>query len=434
MTEREQAKAALQRAHNELEKRVEERTAELRLANEQLRLEMSERHVVDEQLAAEKERLSVTLRSIGDGVITTDMTGKILLLNKAAEEFTGWRQNEALEAGIEKVYNIEMDPRHSRLPANTVERILGKPGAPIDFHPVLICRDGTRRIVAENGAPILDKTGATIGVVLVFRDITETQKLEDELFKARKLESLSLLSAGIAHDFNNILTCIITNLFMAKMNIEPTSEACQLIVTAEKAACRASSLTNQLLTFARTGTPVKQNSSIKELIEDSVGFYLSGSKSDYRLELPDNLYNVEIDRGQIDQVLNNIILNADQAMPEGGLIVVKAENYSVDGSRISPLQEGNYIRISVSDQGMGIPHENLSKIFDPYFTTRENGNGLGLTTSYAIIQRHGGNIEVNSRVDVGTTFSVFYLPGRLSILPPVKLSKKRKFVLEKEKS
>jgi nitrogen-specific signal transduction histidine kinase/ActR/RegA family two-component response regulator len=254
-----------------------------------------------------------------------------------------------------------------------------------------------------------------MGMVLVFRDVTEKQMLEAELYTARKLESLGVLAGGIAHDFNNILTGVITNLFMAKVKVKADSDTYQLIAEAEKASFRASKLVKQLLTFSKGGAPVKEAVSIKDIIEDSVGFCLSGSNVNYRLELAPDLSLVEADRGQIDQVLNNLIINADQAMPNGGSITVKAENFTLppgDQGAEAPhraLPAGAYVKVTVSDEGGGIPKDDLEKIFDPYFTTKPNGNGLGLTIAYSIIKGHKGFIAVDSQMGKGTVFS-FFLP------------------------
>ena len=408
ITEREKNRLALQKARDELEIRVQDRTVELQKTNELLRREIAERTIAEKNLAAEKERLAITLRSIGDGVITIDTNESVVLLNNAAERITGWTQMEACGKKLAEIYTVKR-------PSPSVN----------GYNLTLQSRSGATFSISESRAPILDSAGNSIGVVLVFRDITEIQMLEEELLKTRKLESISLLASGIAHDFNNLLTGMITNLFMAKMDLDAHREAYQLITSAEKAAFRATSLTKQLLTFSKSGSPIKENASIKELIEDSVGFYLSGSRADYNLDLPDNLLTVQVDRGQIDQVLNNIILNADQAMTRGGCISVKAENLDVKQNQLLPLLPGKYVRVAITDEGMGIAPENVHRIFDPYFTTRKDGNGLGLTTAYNIIQKHGGYITVNTQLGKGTTFFI-YLPATDSVQSEEKNSEQKK--------
>jgi PAS domain S-box-containing protein len=409
MSERERNKVSLQKAHSELEKRVEVRTAELKKSNAQLHHEITERIATERKLAAEKERLTVTLKSIADGVITTDVDGKIVLLNNAAEDLTGFTQDNSFGKKLDEIYKIEAlsgtyeDTIFDEILKNTNFAQFGR-------ESILYSKSGLKFTISETGAPIRDGNDTIVGFVLVFRNITDKLQLEEELFKARKLESISLLASGIAHDFNNLLTGIITNMFMAKMGLDINSESYHLITTAEKAAFKASTLTKELLTFAKTGTSVREDISIKELIESCVGFYLRDSKSDYKLELPDDLWQVQVDRGQIDQVLNNMIVNADQSMPDGGTIRIQAENTIVDETFKAPLAIGNYIKILICDNGMGIADEHLQKIFDPYFTTRKNAVGLGLTTAFAIVQKHGGHISVQSQIGAGAVFTI-YLPA-----------------------
>lgn len=363
-----------------------------------------------------KERLAVTVQSISEGVITVGVDGKITLVNIVAEKLTGWKQNEALGQPLDDVLYIVCKREHAR-GKDLINRVIESRNV-IDIfsHSLLISKDGTERTVTLSYSPIKDYNNAIVGVVLIIHDITEKQKLENELFRARKLESIGVLAGGIAHDFNNILTGITANMFMAKIGIDKNSETYASINNAEKAAFRASRLTNQLLTFAKSGTPRKESQSIREVVEESVGFSLSGSNVDCRLELPDNLWNLEIDRGQIDQVINNLIINSDQAMPDGGTIFVRGDNVAIDENVLEgtnaylPLDPGKYVRISIKDDGIGIRPDDIEKIFDPYFTTKPNGNGLGLTISYSILKKHGGLIFVKSHLGEGATFHI-YLPA-----------------------
>lgn len=410
ISEREKNEKELQNAREELEKRIEERTQELRIANEQLQIRIEEHLKFDSRLAAEKEWLSVTLKSIGDGVITTDSLGCIISMNPAAEHLTGWLQKEAAGKYMNEVYICSQEPSNESEPGiHALALLMQEPTGkgPVNNHSTIMSRDGIKYKVAEQAAPIFDSAGNKVGYVMAVRDITERIVLEEELFKARKLESINLLAGGIAHDFNNLLTSIVTNLFMAKMGLPPNEEAAQLITNAEKAAFRASNLTKQLLVFSKPGSPPREKISVKEFIESNVGFYLSDSKSDYRLELNEDLWKIVIDRGQLDQVLNNIINNADEAMPEGGSIIVKSHNVDITQSHNLPVKSGKYVCISISDNGEGIDKTILHRIFDPYFTTRNSSNGLGLTTAFAIVQKHGGHITVQSTLKSGTVFNIF---------------------------
>ncbi|MFB3146731.1 MAG: ATP-binding protein, partial [Nitrospirales bacterium] len=247
------------------------------------------------------------------------------------------------------------------------------------------------------------------------RDITERRRMDEERVRATKLESIGILAGGIAHDFNNILTAVFANIGLAKMlsvkegaSLNPA--IVERLTAAEKACLRARDLTKQLLTFAKGGTPVKNRASVARFITETAGFALRGSNVRCDLTLPDHLWSVEVDEGQMSQVIQNLIINADHAMPDGGVIQIKAENIAVDSWHGLPIKSGQYVKVSIQDQGSGIPPENLSKIFDPYYTTKQKGNGLGLATTYSIIKRHEGHITVQSEPGIGTNF-VFYVPA-----------------------
>ncbi|MBI2413784.1 MAG: response regulator [Deltaproteobacteria bacterium] len=247
-------------------------------------------------------------------------------------------------------------------------------------------------------------------LIIILRDIAERKKREEELLKASKLESLGTLAGGIAHDFNNLLTGIIGNLSIARLLAGPDDRIVKALTDAENASIRAKDLTFQLLTFARGGAPVKKLASVAQVIKESAAFSVRGSKIRCDLNVPDDIYPIEIDEGQISQVVHNIIINSEQAMPNGGVIGVKAENVIVGLADNLPLAPGRFVKITVSDTGVGIPPEVISKIFDPYFTTKEEGSGLGLATVYSIIKNHGGYITLESTVGAGTSFYI-YLPA-----------------------
>ena len=374
----------------------------------------------EEALIAEKERLAVTLRSIGDGVIVTDAEGKIILLNKIAEKLTGWSQKEAIGKPLNEVFYIINEKTRKRC-ENPFEKVIKTNGiVGLANDTVLIARDGTERIIADSGAPIRDKDGKIVGVILVFRDITEKRKLEQELIKADKLDSIGILAGGIAHDFNNILTAILGNITLAKIFAKSEERVVRRLEEAERACLRGRDLTQQLLTFSKGGEPIKKLISVAELIKETAGFALTGSNVRCEFSISDDLWSVEADEGQISQVFNNLIINADQAMPDGGIIKISCENVFISKKDNLPLKEGKYVKITIKDQGIGIPKKYLSKIFDPFFTTKKKGSGLGLATAYSIIKKHEGHISVDSEVGKGTTFYI-YLPA----------SEKREKVIEK---
>jgi len=416
--ERKRAEESLRKAHDELERRVEERTAELRETNESLKREVAERRQVEEALAAEKERLAVTLRSIGDGVIATDTSGKIVLMNKAAEQITEWHREEAIGKPLEDIFFIVNKQRGKRCENPVENSIKTDQIVGLKKDTVLITRNGGERFISATSSPIHDKDNNIIGVVLVFRDITERKKMEEEILKAQKLESVGVLAGGIAHDFNNLLTAILGNISLTKMYLDPEEKSYKRIIEAEKACFRARDLTKQLLTFSKGGIPVKKLTSVASLIKESVDFTLRGSNVRCEFSIPDDLWSVEVDEAQIIRVINNLVTNAEQAMPEGGVIKIKAENTTRDEPPFcsftpadrAPVKQGRYVKITVEDQGMGIARENLSRIFDPYFTTKEKGGGLGLATVYSIIKNHNGYVEVESELAIGTKFYI-YLPA-----------------------
>ncbi|MDA8430090.1 MAG: ATP-binding protein [Geobacteraceae bacterium] len=244
-------------------------------------------------------------------------------------------------------------------------------------------------------------------VLAIHRDITDIKKMEEELLKSQKLESLGVLAGGIAHDFNNLLTAIMGKITLAANCLDPASRAVTLLEASEKACLRARGLTQQLLTFAKGGAPAKQLLSIAEVVRESASFALRGSAVRCEFRIPADLWSAEVDTGQISQVIHNLIVNAEQAMPAGGVIKVTCTNMPDLGHGAA----GNrWIRIDIQDSGIGILPEYLHKIFDPYFTTKQKGSGLGLASSYSIISKHDGRIEVESTPGVGTTFHV-YLPA-----------------------
>ena len=385
---------------------------------------ITERKQAEEALAAEKERLNVTLRSIGDGVITTNTEGKIVLVNKVAEDLTGWSQQEAMGKYLHEVFNIINEKTRKKC-ENPVEKVL-KIGGIVGLanHTALVARDGTERIIADSGAPIRDKDSKIIGVVLVFRDISEKKKMEEASIRAQKLESIGIFAGGIAHDFNNILTAVLANISLAKMYTKPEEDIFEILIDAEKASVMAKGLNQQLLTFSKGGTPVKKTASLAEVVKNSACLPLRGSNIRCEFSVSDDLWPAEIDEGQISQVINNLILNAEQAMPEGGKIKVCIENATVTSEDILHPEEEKYVKISIHDQGGGIPEEHLQKIFDPYFTTKQKGSGLGLAASYSIIKKHDGLINVESEVGVGTIFYIYLPASEKEILTYDKASNK----------
>ncbi len=363
------------------------------------------------ELSASEERLSITLQSIGDGVITTDKLGKVVLINKVAEELTGWSNEEGLGRKLEEVFHV-IDGKSGEVCENLVEMVIeANQTVTLIENSVLLSRYGKRCDITDSGAPIRDWNGNITGVVLVFRDVTRELQVEEELLKARKLESVGVLAGGIAHDFNNILGSILGNLDLAKDMIASDSKPYALLAEAKEASMRAKNLTLQLLTFSQGGEPIRKVGSLKQVIEDSVNFVLRGSPVQSKCLVQEDLWLVEMDRGQISQVLENLVINSRQAMPDGGRLEVLCENSSDIGPNgYLNLPEGDYVKITVSDNGVGIPEDMIDKIFDPYFSTKSTGSGLGLAVTHSIIRKHDGSITVQSVPGEGSTFTI-YLPA-----------------------
>ena len=380
--------------------------------------DITEKKKAEEAMAAEKERLAVTLRSIGDGVVVTDIDGKITLINKVSETLTGWTNEEAQGRPLAQVFNIINESTRAKA-ENPAEKVL-RSGRIVGLanHTALIRKDGTEIIIADSAAPIKDQQSRTIGIVLVFRDITAQYRMEREMQKIQKLESLGLLAGGLAHDFNNLLTAILGNVSLVKMQLGAGHRSIGRLTDAEKAAKAAADLTQQLLTFAKGGAPVKKPASLLEIAREASAFAMSGSNVKCLHTAPLTLWSAEVDRGQISQVFNNLIINAVHAMPNGGAVHLSFENVTLLEHNAASLKPGDYVKITFRDEGAGIPEEHVQKIFEPYFSTKSNGSGLGLATVLSIINRHDGSISVASKTGVGTTFTV-YLPALKDTLSPM---------------
>jgi len=361
-------------------------------------------------LVAEKERLAVTLRAIGDGVISMDVEGRVILMNNVASKLTGWKETEAFGALITEVVEMR-DPSTNEKYLCPLEVILTEGSIlDLDRNLNLISKSGSIRVVSYSGAPIRDRDSEIIGAVMVFRDVTERTKLEEELLKAQKIESIGFLAGGIAHDFNNILAAILGNIYLARINIDNQEKSSKYLSESEKAIGRATNLTNQLLTFSKGGDPVKKSVSVKNLLIESVNFSLAGSSIEAQFHIEKDLWNTKVDKDQINQVISNVVLNSVQAMPAGGTIEIYARNVISSEAKIASLPKGEYILMEIKDSGPGISEENIIKIFDPYFTTKKHGTGLGLAISYSIIKKHDGFIRAESKFGQGTTFYI-YLPA-----------------------
>ncbi len=326
--------------------------------------------------------------------------GNFQYVNRAWRETFGYSEEEIPTLSIFDLISADCQ-EHCQ---TTFQKVLSDPKLH-RIDTVFSTKDG-REVIIEGNAICTFEDGNPVSTQCIFNDVTEKKKMVEELIKAQKLESLGVLAGGIAHDFNNLLTAILGNISLAKRYTDPQDIIGGYLDKTEKASIRAQALTKQLLTFSSGGSPIKMVTTITELIKESTSFVLRGSKVKCDYHFPEDLWAVEADEGQLSQVSQNLAINASQAMPNGGIISIKATNRTVGLDEIPSLPAGDYIELLFQDHGTGIPPEHLSRIFDPYFSSKSTGNGLGLAISYSIIKNHGGVITVSSQLGQGTLFSI----------------------------
>ncbi|GEM_PF-5177964 len=366
----------------------------------------TERRKAEAALAEEKERLSVILQSIGEGVITLDNEGRVSFINKEGERITGWPREEVLGRHLSEIMNLvrERDRMRYDDPARVFLQMSEDAGA---FERLmLIARNGQEKTIAGEMELIRSNDNRVAGMVLVFRDVTEQSKFADELLKIQKLESVTVLSRGLAAEFNRLLNLLKGNIELAVDSIPP-GDARVRLREAEKIINMTRDLSHQLMTFSSGKGPVKEPLYLDRMLREITDFVLSDTPVTYEISIPEDLWFVDADEEQIGQVFRNVLLNAVQSMPEGGRIRIECENIQSDESSKYQLARGRYERISIKDTGSGIARELLPKIFDPFFTTKEKGRGLGLTIAHSIIRKHGGVITVESTPGAGTTVNIF---------------------------
>lgn len=371
----------------------------------------------EEELRESEERFRSTFEQAAVGIAHISPEGRWMRVNQKICDIVGYSREELLKLTFQDITH----PDDLNIDVEYVTKMLSGEIKTYSMEKRYFRKNGTIVWVTLTVALVREESGEPKYFISVVEDITKRKFAEEtilkyytEFEKIQRIESIGLLAGGIAHDFNNLLTSILGNISLAKSELDPKSKSYIRLENAEGASVRATGLTQQLLTFSKGGEPLKTISSISRLLKDSAIFALSGSKSRCDLSVHDNqwdnLWPVYVDEGQINQVLNNLIINADQAMPEGGIIQITCENVTLSKDEIIPLTEGKYVKVSIKDNGIGIPESYLSKIFDPYFTTKERGKGLGLTTCFSIIKKHGGYITVESKQGSGTTFNI-YLPA-----------------------
>jgi len=371
--------------------------------------DITERKQMEKLLIDNEARYRSLFEHNPTAVYSIDLQGRFTSVNAAAMRLTGYSEEEALRISIADVAAPDyLDIMRSHF----VDSLRGESQS---YEAAINAKDGKRIDVHLTSTPIVID-GNIVGIYGIAEDISDRKRLEEEQRRVAKLESVGLLAGGIAHDFNNILGAILGNIILARTEAVPGSELHNSLEQAERASQRARRLTQQLLTFSKGGAPVTKLAPLTELLRDTAGFALHGSSVKCQFSIPSDLWHAEIDTGQVSQVIHNLVINAQQAMPDGGSMDLRAENIALSETqslgRELPLKKGNYIRISVTDHGTGIPAENLKKIFDPFFTTKQRGSGLGLATSFSIARQHGGHLSAESKVGSGSTFYL-YLPASM---------------------
>jgi two-component system, cell cycle sensor histidine kinase and response regulator CckA len=378
-----------------------------------------------------KSLLNGLFGSITDGVIVCDTEGTITYLNPTAERLLGLPQNSAVGKSIVQSYVTLYESSRTHCENPCIKVLTTK--RPLNNKRLLICigNHNGEHLVLESASPLFSETNECRGAILFLKDFTG---MADEIRVPHKMESFKTLAGGMANDFNNLITVINNTLFMARHTQKPGSELYQMLTNAETASFQATMLTNQLLSIAGGGRPITTEVDLKQIIANITGFVVTNDAINYDIECDEDLSLVLADRGMIDQAIGKILENAVQALPGGGELRVRANNIAIDANMPLPLPEGDYVCVSISDSGVGIPLENKAKVFDPFFTTKPGNHGLGLTLVYSTVRQHNGHVTVESN-SAGTTVSM-YLPSlkRTSAEKPEKsVNKGRILFMDDEK-
>lgn len=391
ITAQRQAEEALQRANADLEARVQEGAAAHRAAEELFR---------------------TLCESAPIGIYMTDTSGNCAYSNPRLTEISGILPDESLGSGWLNMVHPEDREETRRIWSDAFDA-----GEPYAQEYRVLTPQGRTRWVRSLARAIQGDAGRPINYVGTLEDITELRHAEGEMLKAQKLESLGVLAGGIAHDFNNVLMIILGYLSLARSKVQDPKVALQLLDEGEKAIMRAKGLTQQLLTFARGGVPIKRVLLLNDLLQEASGFASLGTNVSCDFQLANDLLPVQADEGQLTQVIQNLVINAVQSMPEGGSVTVLSENVTY------PRTEGASVKFTIRDTGTGISSQHLSKIFDPYFSTKQQGSGLGLASCYAIVTKHDGQITVDSVLGKGSSFTVCLPAARPEEKPDHQLRK-----------
>lgn len=386
--------------------------------------DITQRKQAEEKIRRSDEFVRNILNSVDEGFIVVGRDYRILSTNKAYCIQVGGCEEEILGQHCYEVSHRSKLPCYEDGEDCATQHVFetGNPYSALHKHKDA---GGNILYVETKAFPLKDDSGAVTAVIETINNITEKHLLEEERLKTQKLESIGTLAGGIAHDFNNLLQGVFGYISLAKITVKNPEKSTANLEKAEKALYQTVNLTTQLLTFSKGGKPAKKLIDLRLVIENAAKFSLSGSRSELCLNLPEDLWQAEADEGQLGQVLQNIVLNADQSMPVGGTIKITAANLAPGAASLPPgLAWGNYVTIAIQDSGAGIPEQYLTKIFDPYFTTKEKGSGLGLATCYSIVRNHSGMIDVRTKPGEGSTFLI-YLPAIVGQVPKKALEKQQ---------
>ena len=363
---------------------------------------------IEENLLKEKDFSNILIESLPGIFCLFDFNGKMLRWNKYGENVIGYTADE-ISVSNPLDFIVEQD---RGLVNKTIKDTFDKGYSSVES--TLVTKRGEKIPFYFTGIRVMiDNVPCILSIAI---DISERKKIEYELEKLRRLESIGILASGVAHDFNNLLTGILGNISLVKQYLDPEDMIFKRLSTAEKSCFEAREITSRLITFSKGGEPVKKVTRVQQLLKEAHCPLIKDTNITFEYNLPDNLYPVEIDEGQIRNVIINILTNAAEAMPEGGKIDISATNLEITEKDNLPIKEGSYVKVSIRDRGRGIQVEEISRIFDPYFSTKERGvkkgMGLGLTICHSIIRKHEGFITVESMPGAGTTFHL-YLPASL---------------------
>ncbi len=370
--------------------------------------EILKRRLAEDDLRSTRDRLQALVKASPLPIVIIDADQKAVLWNPAAEQVFGWTEQELLGKPLPIV------PDEWRAEFLEIQEKIFKGEVIRATETQRRRKDGSRIDIALSTAPLHDAAGNVIAAMGIFEDITGRKKAEAERLKVHTLQSIGILAGGIAHDFNNLLGVIIGNIHLARTSPHHDVKVFSRLSDAENVCEIAAELSRRLITFATGGDPIKKPMDLRGLVTGTVNEVLKGSVVHAEFDLPESLFTVAIDEGQMQQVFHHLAINAKEAMPNGGTLSVRGENITVSAHDRFPIREGTYLKIAVRDTGPGIPEENLARIFDPYYSTKDTfsqkGLGLGLAVCYSVIKKHDGLITVESTVGEGTTFLI-YLPA-----------------------